>query len=166
MCNDYNFVITILYSIGGELMKPSFEDLKQELKKKNINLSHQRLKVLEYLTQNHCHPTVEQIFTALHKDIPTLSKTTVYNTLRVLVESGLVRVIAIEDNETRYDIVTENHGHFKCESCGTIFDFSIDIDSLFPGDLSKFKINDKNVYFKGNHPCTTIAPCSAFAAFA
>lgn len=40
-------------------MKPSFEDIKKELKMKNINLSHQRLKVLEYLTQNHCHPTVE-----------------------------------------------------------------------------------------------------------
>lgn len=130
-------------------MKPSFEDLKQELKIKNINLSHQRLKILEYLTQNHCHPTVEQIFTALLKDIPTLSKTTVYNTLRVLVESGLVRVITIEDNETRYDIVTENHGHFKCESCGTILDFPIDIDSLVPGVLNKFVINDKNVYFNG-----------------
>jgi len=133
-------------------MKPSFEDLRHELKIKNINLSHQRLKVLEYLTQNRCHPTVEQIFTTLQKDIPTLSKTTVYNTLRALVETGLVRVITIEDNETRYDIATENHGHFKCESCGTIFDFPVDLDFLVPGDLSKFKINDKNVYFKGMCP--------------
>ena len=133
-------------------MKSSFEDLKQELKMKNINLSYQRLKVLEYFTQNQCHPTVDQIFTDLQKDISTLSKTTVYNTLRILVEAGLVRVITIEDNEIRYDIVTENHGHFKCESCGTIFDFPIEIDSLVPGDLSKFKINDKNVYFKGLCP--------------
>ena len=133
-------------------MKPSFEDLKEKLKIKNINLSHQRLSVLEYLHQNQCHPTVEQIFTDLQKSMSTLSKTTVYNTLRILLEADLVRVITIEDNETRYDIVTENHGHFKCESCGTIFDFSIDIDSLFPGDLSKFKINDKNVYFKGLCP--------------
>ena len=57
--------------------------------------------------------TVDQIFTELHKNISTLSKTTVYNTLRVLVEAGLVRVITIEDNETRYDINIENHGHFK-----------------------------------------------------
>mgnify|MGYP001259209617 CR=1 FL=1 len=133
-------------------MKSSFEELKEKLNITNIYLSHQRLKVLEYLVQNHCHPTVDQIFTDLQKDIPTLSKTTVYNTLRILVKSGLVRVITIEDNETRYDIVTENHGHFKCESCGTIFDFPIDIDSLVTGDLSKFKINDKNVYFKGLCP--------------
>ncbi|HHX94894.1 MAG TPA: transcriptional repressor [Clostridia bacterium] len=133
-------------------MDATFENLMQELKIKNISLSHQRLKILEYLTQNHCHPTVEQIFIDLQKDIPTLSKTTIYNTLRILAEAGLVRVITTEDKETRYDIVTENHGHFKCESCGTIFDFPIDIDSLIPEDLSTFKINDKNVYFKGLCP--------------
>jgi len=133
-------------------MDLTFENLKKELKKKNISLSYQRLKVLEYLTQNRCHPTVEQIFTELQKDIPTLSKTTVYNTLRILAEAGLVKVIIIEDKETRYDIDTEDHGHFKCECCGTIFDFPIDIDSLIPEDLSKFKINDKNVYFKGLCP--------------
>ena len=133
-------------------MDPTFENLKQELKKKNISLSYQRLKVLEYLTQNRCHPTVEQIFTELQKDIPTLSKTTVYNTLRILAEAGLVKVITIDERESRYDIDTEDHGHFKCESCGTIFDFPIDIDSLIPEGLSNFKINDKNVYFKGICP--------------
>ncbi len=133
-------------------MKPSFKDLEKELKEKNINLSFQRLKVLEYLAENQCHPTVDQIFTDLQKDISTLSKTTVYKTLKMLINAGLVRVITIEDNETRYDIMTENHGHFKCESCGIIYDFRIDIDSLSYGNLSNFKINDKNVYFKGICP--------------
>ncbi len=130
-------------------MSPSFEEIIQELRKRNISLSYHRLKVLEYLTQNRCHPTVERIFASLQRKIPTLSKTTVYNTLRVLAESGLVRVITIEDNETRYDIDVRNHGHFKCESCGSIFDFHIDIDSLVPVELNQFQINDKNVYFKG-----------------
>lgn len=133
-------------------MKPSLEDFKKELKMKNIRLSYQRLKVLEYLTQNQCHPTVDKIFTDLQKDIPTLSKTTIYNTLKILVEAGLVRIITIEDNETRYDIIVENHGHFKCESCGTIYDFSIDTDSLTSEDLNNFKITDKNIYFKGICP--------------
>ena len=133
-------------------MNPSFESLKIEIKQMGINLSHQRLKVLEYLYQNQCHPTVDQIFIDLHKDMPTLSKTTVYNTLRILVGAGLVRVITIEDNETRYDIVVENHGHFKCESCGTIYNFRIDVDLLISEDLNSFKIDDKNVYFKGICP--------------
>ena len=133
-------------------MNPTLENLKQELKKKNISLSYQRLKVLEYLIQHRCHPTVDQIFSEIKKDIPTLSKTTVYNTLRTLAEAGLVKVITIEDKETRYDIDTKDHGHFKCDSCGTMFDFPIDIDSLIPEDLSKFMINGKNVYFKGICP--------------
>jgi len=60
----------------------------------------------------------------------SLSKTTVNNTLRILVGTGLIRIITIEDNEIRYDIVVENHGHFKCESCGTIYNFRIDVDLL------------------------------------
>ncbi|NLO22280.1 MAG: transcriptional repressor [Syntrophomonadaceae bacterium] len=133
-------------------MKSSLEELEKELKIRNINISYQRLKVLECLTLNHCHPTVDQIFTALHKDIPTLSKTTVYNTLRILVDAGMVRVITIEEHETRYDIDMENHGHFKCESCGMIYDFSIDIDLLTCDELSNFEVNDQNVYFKGICP--------------
>lgn len=133
-------------------MKPSFEEIKKELKFRNINLSHQRLKVLEYLVQNQYHPTVDQIFTALQKEISTLSKTTIYNTLKILIDEGFVRVVTIEDNETRYDIMVENHGHFKCESCGAIYDFNIDIDSLTSSDLNNFKISEKNVYFKGICP--------------
>jgi Fur family peroxide stress response transcriptional regulator len=135
------------------LLKPSLEDLKKELKNRNIPLSYQRLSVLECLIQNRCHPTVDQIFTALHEEISTLSKTTVYNTLRVLIEAGLVRVITIEDNQTRYDIDVKDHGHFKCESCGTIYDFCINnMDILDSGDLKNFKINDRHVYFKGVCP--------------
>lgn len=133
-------------------MKPSLEYLRQELKAGNIHLSHQRLKILEYLAQNQCHPTVDQIFTNLQREISTLSRTTVYNTLRVLAEAGLVRMVAIEDNEIRYDIVTENHGHFKCESCGEIYDFGIDTNALVSKDLDRFKIHDKSVYFKGVCP--------------
>lgn len=133
-------------------MKLTMADIKKELKNRNINPSYQRLKILEYLNQNHCHPTVDRIFTDLQKTIPTLSKTTVYNTLKKLIEEGLVRVITIEDNETRYDINTEDHGHFKCENCGIIFDFNINMDLLVPMELEEFKVLDKNVYFKGVCP--------------
>jgi len=134
------------------LLKLSFEELRNKISHKGINLSHQRLKVLEYLYQNQCHPTADQIFTDLQRDISTLSKTTVYNALHILAGAGLVRVITIEDNEARYDIVVENHGHFKCDSCGSIYNFRIDVDSLVSDDLRDFKIDDKNIYFKGVCP--------------
>lgn len=133
-------------------MKTIFEDLSMELKAKNIRLSHQRLMVLDYIDKNRCHPTVDQIHSDLVKDMPTLSKTTIYNTLNALIDVGLVRRITIEDNETRYDITSDDHGHFKCESCGKIFDFHINMDSIQSDDLDDFKIKNKDIYFKGICP--------------
>jgi len=139
-------------------MNISFKKLKKEINQKGINLTHQRWKVLEYLYQNKTHPTVDQIFNHLQKEVYTISKTTVYNTLRILAEAGLVRIINIEDNETRYDIELENHGHFKCQTCGEIFNFRIDTEMLVSDDLKGFRVDDRNVYFKGTCPNCIVSP--------
>jgi Fur family transcriptional regulator, peroxide stress response regulator len=130
-------------------MKQALTSPADMLKKNKIRASQQRIKVLDYLLQNHCHPTVDQIYSGLLKETQVFSKTTIYNTLNLLVVAGLVRVVSIENNEARYDIATQNHGHFKCESCGAIYDFNIDIDSFATDGLANFIIHDKNVYFKG-----------------
>ena len=130
----------------------SHEDLTSELKRNNIRLSHQRLKVLEYLNDHMIHPTVEQIHSGLQKEIPSLSKTTVYSTLNALAEAGLVRAINIENTETRYDINVADHGHFRCDSCGAIYDFKTAPDSIAADALEGFAVRDKNVYFKGTCP--------------
>ncbi len=133
-------------------MDQSYEALLGKLKEQNIRLSHQRLKVLEYLSMHRCHPTVEQIFRDLQVEVPTLSKTTIYNTLEVLVKAGMVRVITIAGNETRYDIATTDHGHFKCESCGEIYDFAVELEALPIQGLQDFRVEEKDVYFKGACP--------------
>lgn len=133
-------------------MKKTLEELSNELKKNNIRLTHQRLKVLEYLSNSTKHPTVEEIYKELKQEVPSLSKTTIYNTLNYLAELNLVKVLAIDDNEAHFDAVTETHGHFKCDSCGEIYDFDIQIDSCNIENLDNFKINEKVVYFKGTCP--------------
>ena len=133
-------------------MGPSIEELTSELIKRKIKPSYQRIKILEYLINNRCHPTAEQIFNEVHKDIPTLSRSTVYNTLNLFMEADMLRIITIEDNETRYEIGMHDHGHFKCQVCGKIYDFVINIDTLATDDLNGFKISDKNVYFNGICP--------------
>lgn len=131
---------------------PLLEDLKSILRENGVNLSYQRLKVLEYLSANDSHPTVEQIYQNLQEEIPTLSKSTVYNTLKVLVEAGVVRELMIENNEARYDIITDFHGHFKCERCGDIHNFSIRLDDLAYKGLGSYLIKQRDVYFKGVCP--------------
>lgn len=133
-------------------MKSNFNDSSTELKKRKIHPSYQRLRILDYLYKNQYHPTAEQIFKDLQREIPTLSKTTIYNTLNLFLENGLIRAVNIEEHETRYDIITEKHGHFKCEICGEITNFFIDFDSLKAKELNGFKIIDKNIYFKGICP--------------
>ena len=105
-------------------------DLKRELYKRGIRPSYQRVRILEILHRKDTHPTVEEIYQILSPEIPTLVKATVYNTLHSFVQAGLVRVVNIDDNELRYDLVIADHGHFKCKSCGTIFNFEINIDEI------------------------------------
>lgn len=124
----------------------------QELQQRNIAPSHQRIMILKYLTENQNHPTVDQIYGALRASMPTLSKATVYNTLNLFIEFGLVRVLSIEDNETRYDVMLQNHGHFKCSSCGSITNFAVNIDRFVTEELQGFQITEKNVYFNGMCP--------------
>ncbi len=128
------------------------ENITDELMQRKIKPSFNRIKVLEYLVNNRNHPTVDQIYTSLKKELPTLSKATIYNTLGIFADAHLVKVLTIDDNETRYDITVANHGHFKCESCGNITDFKVDIDNIPVEDLANYIIKDKNVYFKGICP--------------
>lgn len=130
----------------------SVETLSNEMKKKGVRPSFQRIKVLEYLHQLNEHPTVDEVFQALLPEIPTLSKTTVYNTLHTFVDAGLVRVVNIDEIELRYDIMLSDHGHFQCEACGMIINFEINIDSFPMNGLKEFQVNEKNVYFKGLCP--------------
>lgn len=132
-------------------MTCSFEALMNEVKKK-FKMSHQRIKILEYLCSNLDHPTVNQIYEALKKDMPTLSKTTIYSFLDALASEGLVRAIDLEENEMRYDIIRRPHGHFKCKSCGTIYNFTVDFEQLGKDDLSGYQVDSRDVYFKGICP--------------
>ena len=61
-----------------------------------IRPSVQRLEIMEYLLNTNTHPTVEDVYDGLCKKLPTLSRTTVYNTLRLLSEHNAARMITID----------------------------------------------------------------------
>ncbi|MEA4981573.1 MAG: transcriptional repressor [Paludibacter sp.] len=88
----------------------------------SIRPSVQRTAIMEYLMNHKTHPTVEEIYLALNPSIPTLSKTTVYNTLNLFSEKGAVQVLTIDDKNARYDADVSRHGHFYCRSCGKVHD--------------------------------------------
>jgi len=133
-------------------MSDLISHLTDQLKSKGIRPSFHRLKVLAYLWKCETHPTVETIFSALAPEIPSLSKATIYNALHTFIETGLVRELDIDTDAQHYDVILEDHGHFKCQSCGNIFNFEINFDQFIIDGLQAFQIEKKDVYFSGLCP--------------
>ncbi len=125
------------------------EKLKNALIDRGIKPTYQRIKILEYLKKNKNHPTVDMIYAALYKKVPTLSRTTVYNTLDVFNKNGLVHVLTITGSELRYDICTEPHHHFLCKECGRIIDMNIKCPYLEKAKNGEHKIEEIHGYFIG-----------------
>jgi len=130
-------------------MKIRTEEIREYLKKHEIKPSHQRLKIFEYLITNKNHPTVDKIYQELREEMSTLSKTTIYNTLKVFTEKKIVQVITVEEKETRYDADISLHGHFKCKKCGKVYDIKINEIFDFEKEVEGFQVDEKHIYFKG-----------------
>ncbi|QVK20369.1 transcriptional repressor [Mycoplasmatota bacterium] len=127
-------------------------EIKKKLIKHGINPSISRIKIYESLDKNRIHPTVDKIYNELHGELITLSKTTVYNTLKTFVNHNLVKVVNLGEGELRYDIMQDDHFHFRCKTCDDVYDFNakeIDIES---SNLTGFKIEEVNIYINGQCP--------------
>ena len=122
----------------------------QLLKDNAIKITPQRLEILKYLDQHHCHPTADNIYSALKKKHPSLSKTTVYNALETLKKHDIIHTLTISASETRYDIKTKNHHHhFLCECCNSIIDIEICCPNVDKTMKEGYHIKEVHGYFKG-----------------
>ena len=124
----------------------------QQFTQHGLRPSPQRMAVFRYLSDHKTHPTAETIYGALSPNYPTLSRTTVYQTLEKLYESGLAQKIVIEDGEMRFDADISHHGHFKCNTCGEVFDFFYAQDFPFPKMGPGFEVHEQHLYYKGRCP--------------
>ena len=96
------------------------------LKACGVRPSLQRLAIYKYVAEHPTHPTADEIYEALKDQIPTLSKTTVYNTMKLFVGSGVIDEVFIDRTSERFDANTHLHAHFMCEECGAIYDSVIE----------------------------------------
>ncbi|MCQ2576456.1 MAG: transcriptional repressor [Treponema sp.] len=127
-------------------MRKNYTDI---LKNAGIRPSVQRLAVYSWICENPVHPDVDTVYTALAPDYPTLSKTTVYNTLQLFEEKKIVQSVKIEEDRVLYDAEMSDHLHFKCTMCNKVFDilnndktasFSYSYSSLLPVGFTTAKI--------------------------
>jgi Fur family peroxide stress response transcriptional regulator len=125
----------------------TIEEVKQYLSQKGIKPSVYRLKIFHYLITRKTHPTAEEIFNHLKKEIPSVCRATVYNTVRLFEDKKIIQSIQIEKNEARFDATVARHGHFRCSSCGKIFD--VDLDDLKIKGLEGFAIENWHLHLEG-----------------
>jgi Fur family transcriptional regulator, peroxide stress response regulator len=119
----------------------------------NVKLTPQRLAVLEYLEGNLTHPSAADIHRALGERFPTMSFATVYNTLEMLREQGLVQQLGIDTDKKRFDPNVEAHHHLICLSCKKIVDIFCGFDLALPETARQhFEIIGNHVDFYGLCP--------------
>ncbi|MBE6341746.1 MAG: transcriptional repressor [Marinilabiliaceae bacterium] len=121
--------------------------------KHDVKPSVQRVAIMQYMLTHATHPTIEEVYRDLVVNMPTLSKTTVYNTLKLFEEQGIVQSLTIDESEIRYDGDISDHIHFKCEKCGKVYDLRFDdvqgSEAVLKTEIEGFRINRVNVFYRG-----------------
>ncbi len=104
-------------------MPPTLERLRQA----GLKATGPRVMLLSVLEQDHRHPTAEQLYETLQVNHPSLSLSTVYQTLDTFIRKGLCRRVSDAGNRLRVDGTPQDHDHAICRTCGIIFDIDREI---------------------------------------
>jgi Fur family peroxide stress response transcriptional regulator len=130
-------------------MDSELKQLQLILQKNDIKPTFIRLKILGYLEQSRSHPDAEEIFTAVKKEIPTISMTSIYNTLDVFQKKNLIRPLFVTGKEARFEIEWSPHHHFFCKKCGMIVDLDAEYEYFRSKTVEGHKVTDIQGFFKG-----------------
>lgn len=130
----------------------SEKELAARFAERGLRPTEQRLLVYRFLLEHRIHPSVETIYSALVREHPTLSRTTVYNSLHAMEQAGLIRTLLVNAQEQRFDADVVVHGHFSCQSCGEVFDFPLEETALAALCPQGFLAENGDVQFHGRCP--------------
>ena len=115
------------------MSKPSNRDVEQRIKRfehvcrdAGIRLTHQRMEIFREVAQTGDHPNAEVVFKRVRERMPTVSLDTVYRTLWLLNDHGLITTLGSSRERTRFDANLTRHHHFVCVRCGSTRDFYSD----------------------------------------
>ena len=99
------------------------QQLIAKLREKGFRVTPQRLAICEFVLSSKEHPTVDQVYQVAQKKHPTLSLATVYQTLHLLTEIGMLQELGFSDGISRYDPKSSPHINIVCRNCGKIQDY-------------------------------------------
>ncbi len=103
------------------------------MRQKGINPTQQRVEIAQVLFSEPQHVSADQVLAMVNRKRPIVSKATVYNTLGLFAQKGLVREVIVDPTKVFYDPTTAPHHHFYNVDTGELMD--MDADSLTLGEL-------------------------------
>lgn len=131
------------------MTKSIIENISKMLQEKGVSPSIQRIKIMQFILDNEHHSSVDSIYQELIHEIPTLSKTTVYNTLALFVEKRIINTITIDNTEILYEPSQKPHAHFQCNICKNIFDIKLDSKLYGISEIDNHKVEKVNIHLRG-----------------
>ena len=126
------------------------KQLLQALRRHGIQPTAQRLAVARFVLDADSHPTADEVWERVRQRSPTLSRATVYNTLNLFVEKGLLRTQAVREGALVFDPRIARHHHFIDEETGAIHDVPWDAVKV-TGEkaLQGYEVKDYQVVMRG-----------------
>jgi Fur family transcriptional regulator, iron response regulator len=126
------------------------ETLMARLREHGIQPSVQRVAVARYVLSTGDHPSADEVWQQVRRDLPVISRATVYNTLNLLVERGLLRAHVLAPRRVVFDPNLERHHHFIDERSGRIHDVpwsAVQVGAL--SELPGFDVREYQVVMRG-----------------
>ena len=126
------------------------DDVIKILTDLGIQPSAQRIAVAEYVLHTDEHPSADQVFAQVGANFPMISRATIYNTLNLFVEKGLLRVLHIAEGKVVFDPRITPHHHFIDDATGAIQDIDwhqLQVSNL--NSLKAFEVSDYQVILRG-----------------
>ena len=112
----------------------------------------QRAFVLDAVRSLHNHPTSADVYEAVRREHPSVSRATVYRNLGVLARQGDITHVEVPNGADRYDFRCTPHYHARCRICGGVFDIEMPALDDLPArvqDAHGFAIEDCEILFEG-----------------
>jgi Fe2+ or Zn2+ uptake regulation protein len=126
------------------------EAILRKLRAHGVAPSAQRLAVAEYVLVTETHPSADEVFMAVRRGFPMISRATVYNTLNLLVTKGLLRELVLAEGRVVFDPKVAPHHHFVDEDSGAIRDIPWESLAVAGVDgLSGFDVREYQVVLRG-----------------
>jgi Fe2+/Zn2+ uptake regulation proteins len=121
------------------------------LRESGIQPSAQRVAVGDYVLYTNEHPSADLVWKRVREHFPWISRATVYNTLNLFADKGLLRRLNLSEDSIVFDPITEAHHHFIDEKSGVIHDVPWDrVQVCNIETLREFDVHDYQVVMRGS----------------